>query len=181
MGVVALNSPEIYQKLKFLQNAMGSVPSPFDCWLAHRGLKTLHLRMQRASENAAAMAAILEASPHVLAVYYPGLASHPQRHIAVNQHRSGMGGSMISFRIRGGGDAAARFCKASKMLTLAESLGGVGSLCEVPAGMTHASMPKEAREKAGVFDDLIRLSIGVEDVDDLKADLLNTLEQSAVE
>jgi cystathionine gamma-lyase len=179
MGVVAFNSDDIKQKLSFLQNAIGSVPSPFDCWLAHRGIKTLHLRMQAASENASALAAILDASPHVQLVYYPGLSSHPHHQLALKQHRAGMGGAMISFRIRGGGSAAARFCKATKMFTLAESLGGVESLCEIPAQMTHSAMPREAREKAGVFDDLIRLSIGVEDLEDLKADLLSALEQAA--
>src|SRR5207248_238824 len=102
---------------------------------------------------------------------------HPHHQLALKQH--GMGGAMISFRIRGGGSAAARFCKETKMFTLAESLGGVESLCEIPAKMTHAAMPREVREKAVVFDDLIRLSIGVEDLEDLKADLLSALEQAA--
>ncbi|KAJ0340077.1 hypothetical protein COL154_012260 [Colletotrichum chrysophilum] len=157
--------------LAFVQTAAGSVPSPFDCWLAHRGLKTLHLRVHTASASAAALASLLEAYPHVLAVNYPGLPSHPRRQIAQRQHRAGMGGAMVSFRIRGGGDAAARFCKATKYFTLAESLGGVESLCEIPARMTHASMPREERESVGVYDDLVRLSLGVEDVEDLKGDL----------
>ncbi|KAE9581364.1 Cystathionine gamma-lyase [Colletotrichum fructicola] len=171
MGAVAFNSDDLKQKLAFVQTAAGAVPSPFDCWLAHRGLKTLHLRVHAASAGAAALASLLEASPHVLAVNYPGLPSHPQRQIAQRQHRAGMGGAMVSFRIRGGGEAAARFCKATKYFTLAESLGGVESLCEIPARMTHASMPREARESVGVYDDLVRLSIGVEEVEDLKGDL----------
>ncbi|KAK5993984.1 Cystathionine gamma-lyase [Cladobotryum mycophilum] len=152
MGAVALNSDSLHQKLRFLQNSTGSVPSPFDCWLAHRGLKTLHLRAATASNNAARLAAILH-------------------HLALKQHRFSLGGAMVSFRICGGGDAAARFCKSTKYFTLAESLGGVESLCEVPARMTHASIPREAREKVGVYDDLIRLSVGIEDVRDLEVDM----------
>lgn len=180
MGVVTLNSDSIHESLRFHQNASGSVPSPFDCWLAHRGLKTLHLRAKAASDNAAALAALLDASSHVLDVHYPGLPTHPQHKLVLGQHRSGLGGSMVSFRIRGGGDAAARFCRLAKLFTLAESLGGVETLCEVPARMTHSSMPREAREKVGIFDDLIRLSIGVEDLEDLRDDLLQTLEQACV-
>ncbi|KAI1454972.1 Cys/Met metabolism PLP-dependent enzyme-domain-containing protein [Annulohypoxylon moriforme] len=175
MGAVALNSEALHQRLRFLQNSMGIVPSPFDCWLAHRGLKTLHLRAQTASTNAATLADLLATSSHVIHTNYPGLETHPQRNVARKQHREGMGGAMISFRIRGGGDAAARFCRRTKYFTLAESLGGVESLCEVPARMTHAAIPREAREQVGVFDDLIRLSIGIEDVEDLKEDLINAL------
>lgn len=178
MGVIALNSTELHKKLSFLQNAIGSVPSPFDCWLSHRGLKTLHLRVKTASENASALATLLSQSRHVLQVNYPGLSSHPQHHIVSKQHFLGMGGAMVSFRIHGGASAAARFCKESRLFTLAESLGGVESLCEIPAQMTHASMPPEDREKVGVFDDLIRLSIGIEDLHDLKRDLLESLDRA---
>ncbi|KAF2480499.1 putative cystathionine gamma-lyase [Neohortaea acidophila] len=175
MGVAAFNSDDLFERLKFLQNAIGAVPSPFDCWLAHRGVKTLHLRAREASNNAALVAAALEASPHVLAVNYPGLTSHRQHAIALKQHRDGLGGGMLSFRLRGGKAAADRFCEETRIFTLAESLGGVESLCEVPGSMTHAGIPKEQREAAGVFDDLVRLSCGVEDGQDLVEDVLRAI------
>ncbi|KAL5121202.1 cystathionine gamma-lyase cys3 [Pleosporales sp. CAS-2024a] len=180
MGAAAFNSPELYDRLSFLQNAIGAVPSAFDCWLAHRGLKTLHLRAREATKNATAVAHALSASPHVLSVNYPGLASHPQRALAIKQHRNAMGGGMLSFRIKGGHAAAERFCQATRIFTLAESLGGVESLCEVPSAMTHMGIPKEQREAAGVFDDLVRLSCGVEDEEDLVADVVQALEKSVV-
>lgn len=180
MGVAAFNSDELKQRLSFLQNAIGAVPSAFDCWLAHRGLKTLHLRAREASRNASAVAAALEASPHVIAVNYPGSKSHPHRDIAIKQHRDGMGGGMLSFRIKGGLSAAERFCQATKVFVLAESLGGVESLVEVPSSMTHAGIPREQREAAGVFDDLVRISCGIEDADDLRKDVLQALEKAAV-
>lgn len=179
MGVAAFNSPELNDRLSFLQNAIGAVPSPFDCWLAHRGLKTLHLRARAATENATAIATALESSQHILSVNYPGLASHPQRKVALKQHRKGMGGGMVSFRIKGGREAAEKFCQETKVFTLAESLGGVESLCELPASMTHATIPREEREKSGVYDDLIRLSVGIEDVDDLVGDIVGALERVA--
>ncbi|KAL1965985.1 hypothetical protein VTN77DRAFT_4925 [Rasamsonia byssochlamydoides] len=178
MGVAAFNSPELKERLSFLQNAIGAVPSPFDCWLAHRGLKTLHLRVREATKNATAVARALEASPLVKSVNYPGIESHPQRAIALKQHRDGMGGGMLSFRIQGGKEAAERFCQNTRVFVLAESLGGIESLCEVPSSMTHAGIPKEQREAAGVFDDLVRLSCGIEDVEDLKADVLQALEKA---
>lgn len=181
MGVAALNSDELKTRLAFLQNAIGAVPSAFDCWLAHRGLKTLHLRARESSRNATTVAHALEASPHVTAVNYPGIKSHPHRALAVKQHRDGMGGGMLSFRIHGGKEAAERFCQAAQVFVLAESLGGVESLCEVPSSMTHAGIPREQREAAGVFDDLVRLSCGIEDGEDLKADVLQALEKAAVE
>ncbi|KAF2498508.1 cystathionine gamma-lyase-like protein [Lophium mytilinum] len=180
MGVAAFNSPELFEKLSFLQNAIGAVPSAFDAWLAHRGLKTLHLRAREATTNATAVALALEASPHVLAVNYPGLASHRHRAIALKQHRDGMGGGMLSFRIRGGHEAAERFCQHTKIFTLAESLGGVESLVEVPSAMTHGGIPREQREAAGVFDDLVRVSCGIEDKDDLRTDVLQALEKAVV-
>ncbi|KAF2806001.1 cystathionine gamma-lyase-like protein [Mytilinidion resinicola] len=180
MGVAAFNAPELFEKLSFLQNAIGAVPSAFDAWLAHRGLKTLHLRAREATTNATAVALALEASPHVLAVNYPGLASHKHRAIALKQHRHGMGGGMLSFRIRGGHEAAERFCQHTKIFTLAESLGGVESLVEVPSAMTHGGIPREQREAAGVFDDLVRVSCGIEDKDDLRADVLQALEKAVV-
>jgi cystathionine gamma-lyase len=180
MGVAAFNSDALKARLSFLQNAIGAVPSAFDCWLAHRGLKTLHLRAREASRNATAVARALEASPHVIAVNYPGLKSHRQRDIAIKQHRDGMGGGMLSFRIKGGHAAAERFCQSTTIFTLAESLGGVESLVEVPGGMTHAGIPKEQREAAGVFDDLVRISCGIEDAEDLRADVLQALEKAVV-
>lgn len=181
MGVAAYNSDELHKRLAFLQNAIGAVPSPFDSWLAHRGLKTLHLRAREASHNAALVAQTLQDSPLVLAVNYPGLASHPHHKIVLKQHRDGLGGGMLSFRIKGGHAAAERFCQATNIFTLAESLGGVESLCEVPSGMTHAGIPKEARESIGVYDDLVRLSVGIEDGEDLKQDVLQALEFAAAE
>lgn len=180
MGAAAFNSPSLHTRLSFLQNAIGAVPSPFDCWLAHRGLKTLHLRAREASRNATLVAEALAASPHVLAVNYPGLAEHEQRAIALKQHRDGMGGGMLSFRIKGGTEAAERFCQATRIFTLAESLGGVESLVEVPGGMTHAGIPREQREKAGVWDDLVRVSCGIEDGEDLRRDVLQALEKAVV-
>lgn len=180
MGVAVLNSDEIHTKLRFLQNAIGAVPSAFDCWLAHRGVKTLHLRARAASINAMTVARTLEASPHVIAVNYPGLESHAQHKIAMSQQRDGMGGGMLSFRIRGGKAAAASFCEKTKIFTLAESLGGIESLVEVPSGMTHAGIPVEQREAIGVYDDLVRVSCGIEEANDLKADILQALEKAVV-
>ncbi|KAM4059547.1 cys/Met metabolism PLP-dependent enzyme [Hirsutella rhossiliensis] len=176
MGVAAFNSDELKDRLAFLQNAIGAIPSAFDAWLAHRGLKTLHLRAREASRNADAVAHALEASQHVISVNYPGLDSHPHRHIAKKQHRDAMGGGMVSFRIRGGHAAAERFCQVTKIFTLAESLGGVESLVELPSSMTHAGIPRDQREAVGVFDDLVRLSCGIEDANDLKNDVLQALQ-----
>lgn len=180
MGVAAFNAEDTREKLSYMQNAGGAIPSAFDSWLAHRGLKTLHLRAKESTINATAVAKTLEASPHVIAVNYPGLDSHPHRKVALKQHRNGMGGGMISFRIKGGTAAAERFCQATALFTLAESLGGVESLCEIPSSMTHAGIPKEERDKVGVFDDLVRLSCGIEDAEDLKADVLQALERAVV-
>ena len=176
MGVLATNKDWMYDELKFLQNAVGAVPSAFDCFLAHRGLKTLHLRVRAASESALAIASALELHPKVLAVSYPALISHPQHELALRQHRSGYGGGMISFRIEGGASAVKRFLGSTKLFTVAESLGGIESLCEWPAKMTHASIPEEHRESVGVYEDLIRLSVGCEDTDDLVRDVLQALE-----
>ncbi|KAK1508173.1 Cys/Met metabolism PLP-dependent enzyme [Colletotrichum costaricense] len=181
MGVAAFNSPDLKKRLGFLQNAIGAVPSAFDCWLAHRGLKTLHLRAREASTNATAVATALEASDNVIAVNYPGLDSHPHRAIAKKQHRNGMGGGMLSFRIKGGHAAAERFCQLTRIFTLAESLGGVESLVEVPSSMTHAGIPKDQREAVGVFDDLVRISCGVEDAEDLRRDVLQALDKAVAE
>lgn len=180
MGVAAFNSEDIKDRLAFLQNAIGAVPSAFDCWLAHRGLKTLHLRAREASRNAHIIATTLASSPHSLLVNYPGLPSHAHHAIALKQHRAGLGGGMLSFRIKGGLEAAEKFCQSCNLFTLAESLGGVESLCEVPSSMTHAGVPREQREAAGVFDDLVRMSCGIEDGEDLKNDVLQALERAVV-
>lgn len=171
IGVLATSNDSLKEKFAFFQNAIGAIPLPFDCWLAHRGLKTLHLRVRAASENAQKIAEYLVKSPKVVSVNYPGLDSHPQRELVKKQHRDGLGGGMISFRIQGGGEGAAKFTSKTKLFTLAESLGGIESLIEVPAVMTHAGIPKEERQKSGVYDDLIRVSVGIEDVDDLIADI----------
>jgi cystathionine gamma-lyase len=179
MGAIAFNSPKLKSELSLLQNAMGSVPSPFDCWLAHRGIKTLHVRVRASSETARKLAVALEASPHVVAVIYPGLISHPQHSVAAKQHRESLGGGMIAFRIRGGGEAAERFCEWSRYFALAESLGGVESLCEIPARMTHTAIAEEERQRMGIYQDLIRLSVGLEDAEDLLKDVSNTLAKVA--
>ncbi|KAF5102090.1 hypothetical protein D0Z00_000550 [Geotrichum galactomycetum] len=181
MGVAITSNEIVHEKLRFLQNALGAIPSPFDSWLAHRGLKTLHLRSRAASTNAQAVAEFLESAigTTVEAVSYPGLKSYPKRAVVVKQHRDGLGGGMVSFRIKGGAEAAAKFCSSTKIFTLAESLGGIESLCEVPAAMTHAGIPQDKREASGVFDNLIRLSVGIEDTEDLVADIAQALEQAA--
>ncbi|OTB08244.1 hypothetical protein M426DRAFT_317364 [Hypoxylon sp. CI-4A] len=178
MGLAAFNSGELRGRLSFLQNACGAVPSAFDSWLAHRGVKTLHLRLRQSNDNALAVAKTLEASDDVISVNYPGLDSHPHRHIALRQHRDGMGGGMLSFRIKGGRDAAERFCQKTKLFTLAESLGGIESLVELPSAMTHAGIPRRQREAVGVFDDLVRVSCGIEDSEDLVEDVKQALEQA---
>ncbi|HRF59181.1 MAG TPA: cystathionine gamma-synthase [Fimbriimonadaceae bacterium] len=169
MGCLMLNDDDTYGRLKFLQNAIGAVPAPMDCFLALRGIKTLALRMQRHGENAARVAAWLESHPKVERVLYPGLPSHPQHALAARQ-MSGSGG-MITFFVKGGLDEARRFLSAVEMIALAESLGGVESLIEHPAIMTHASVPPEVRREIGVHDNLIRLSVGIESVDDIVTDL----------
>ena len=168
-GVIVGLDPALYDRLAFLQNAVGAVPGPQDCYLTLRGLKTLPLRMQRHQENAGRVALYLEGHPRVERVIYPGLQSHPQ-HALAREQMLGFGG-MISFYLRGDLDAARRFLAAVRVFTLAESLGGVESLIEHPAIMTHASVPKENRERLGIADGFIRVSVGVEHVDDLIADL----------
>ncbi|KAK9491592.1 Cys/Met metabolism PLP-dependent enzyme-domain-containing protein [Lipomyces doorenjongii] len=181
MGVAVLNDDEIYQKLVFLQNAIGAVPSAFDSWLAHRGLKTLHLRSRASSENAQKVAEVLASNistGKVLHVNYPGLEVHPNRQVVKQQHRDGLGGGMVSFRVAGGRRGAEAFCQSTKIFTLAESLGGVESLCELPALMTHAGIHASERIKSGVHDDLVRLSVGIEDGDDLVVDVLQALDRA---
>ena len=162
------------EKLTFLQNAIGSVLGPFDSYLALRGVKTLALRMQRHCEKALELAGWLERHPKVARVYYPGLASHPQHVLAKQQMKNGFGG-MISIELRGGLDDSRRFLERTELFALAESLGGVESLIEHPAIMTHASVPAAQRAALGISDTLCRLSVGVEAVDDLRRDLDNAL------
>lgn len=159
----------LYERLKFIQNSVGAVPGPFDCWLVLRGLKTLAIRMQRIGENALAIANWLERHWKVRMVSYPGLASHPQHELAKSQ-TSGNGG-VVTFWIEGGIESAKSFLSKLRIFTLAESLGGVESLAEHPAIMTHASVPSDVREGLGISDELIRLSIGIESAKDLIHDL----------
>ncbi len=168
-GALIFKDPALRDRVAFLQNASGAVPSPMDSFLVLRGTKTLHVRMERHDSNARQLATWLEGHAQVEKVYYPGLASHPQHDLAQRQMR-GFGG-MISFVLRGGLDHAKRFLSTCKLFTLAESLGGVESLIEHPAIMTHASVPVENRQKLGIVDGFIRLSVGIEDVADLKSDL----------
>lgn len=168
-GAIMLNNEEMYGRLKFNQNAIGAILSPFDSYLVLRGIKTLAIRMERHCQNASDIAKYLESHPKVRGVYYPGLKSHPQHELAVRQ-MSGFGG-MISFEIDGGLEEARTFLENLKIFSLAESLGGVESLVEHPALMTHASIPRMEREKVGITDSLIRVSVGIEDVNDLKEDL----------
>lgn len=167
--LVVGDNPELAEQLAFLQNSIGAVQGPFDSFLALRGLKTLHLRMQAHSENALTLAQMLETHPAVEKVLYPGLPSHPQHALAKRQ-MDGYGG-MLSVYLKGGFDAAKRFCERLQLFTLAESLGGVESLVNHPAVMTHASVPPERRAQLGITDNLVRLSVGVEDVHDLRRDM----------
>jgi len=167
-------SAELAEKVGFLQNAIGSVPSAFDSFLVTRGLKTLALRMQRHCESALAIARWLEKQPGIEKVYYPGLESHPHHALAKKQMAAGFGG-MVSAIVKGGESAALRFLERCEIFTLAESLGGVESLIEHPAIMTHASVPADVRGEIGISDALVRLSVGVEDVDDLMEDLRQAL------
>jgi len=199
MGAVILpqHHTALYERLAFLQNAIGAVPSAYDSWLAQRGAKTLHLRMKEHGRNALLVARALENSPYVKEVIYPGLASHPRHKLALrslsphaarfvqaesehNPDGSFPYGGMVSFRIRGGLEEAQRFFSATRLFTLAESLGGVESLAELPALMTHGSIPPAERAILGIGDDLIRLSVGVEEGADLVWDIEQAL-RAAVE
>lgn len=170
-----LSDEGIYNRLKFNQNAIGAILSPFDSFLVLRGTKTLALRMERHEENAVKVAEHLESHPKVRKVNYPGLKSHPQHELAKKQ-MSGFGG-MLSFEIEGGLRGAKRFLENLRLFSLAESLGGVESLIEHPALMTHASVPKWEREKIGIGDSLIRISVGIEHADDLIEDLDNAFKK----
>lgn len=172
-GCLMTNKKSFYDKAWKLQNSLGPSQSPFDSWLVLRGLKTLAIRMEAHQKNAKTIATYLEKHPQIEKVLYPGLKSHPQHRIAKKQ-MSGFGG-MITFFLKGDIKKSKRFLERVKLFTLAESLGGVESLIEHPAIMTHSSIPKETREEIGIFDNLIRLSVGIEDVEDLIADLENAL------
>lgn len=168
IAVVGDNA-ELAEQIAFLQNSVGAVQGPFDSFLALRGLKTLHLRMRAHCENAQALAGFLDGHDAIEKVIYPGLASHPHHLLAKRQ--MGEFGGMLSFCIKGGFEAAKRFCERTELFTLAESLGGVESLVNHPAVMTHASVPLQRRAELGISDNLVRLSVGVEDVEDLREDL----------
>lgn len=168
-GAVISNEDEVSDRLRFIQRAGGAVPSPFDCYLVARGIKTLPLRMARHCENAQALARWLRERDKVLAVHYPGLVDHPQHELALRQ-MSGFGG-MLSFEIAGGLERASSVLGRVRLFSLAESLGGVESLIQLPALMSHASMPEEVREAQGIRDGLIRVSVGLEDLEDLQEDL----------
>jgi cystathionine gamma-synthase len=169
-GALVTSDDELADALRFTQNAVGSVPGPFDAWLTLRGVKTLAVRMERHSDNAERIAELLAAHPAVPRVFYPGLAEHPGHEVAAKQMRRF--GGMVSFTVAGGREAALRVCAATEIFTLAESLGGVESLIEHPGAMTHASVAGSALE---VPDDLVRLSVGIEDVEDLAEDLRQAL------
>jgi cystathionine gamma-synthase len=172
-GALITSDDALAEQLRFIQNAVGSVPGPFDAWLTLRGVKTLAVRMERHSDNAERVAAFLAGHPAVAQVFYPGLPEHPGHEVAAKQMRRF--GGMVSFRLAGGRDAALRVCAATEVFTLAESLGGVESLIEHPGQMTHMSVAGSALQ---VPDDLVRLSVGIEDVDDLVEDLRSALERA---
>lgn len=172
-GALVVNDTATYESLKFFQNAAGGVPGPFDAWLTLRGIKTLAVRMRQHAENATRVARFLAEHPRVEQVYYPGLPSHPDYELARRQ-MSGPGG-MVSFQLQGTYDDVARMVRRFQVFTLAESLGGVESLVCHPASMTHASIPREVREAHGLTDTLLRLSVGIEDSEDLLADLEQAL------
>ena len=174
--LVVGDNAELAEQLAFLQYSIGAVQGPFDSFLALRGLKTLHLRMKAHCENAQALAEFLETHPAIEQVIYPGLASHPH-HALAGRQMDGFGG-MLSICLKGGFGAAKRFCERTELFTLAESLGGVESLVNHPAVMTHASVPVERRAALGIGDNLVRLSVGVEDMADLRRDLDHALRSS---
>ena len=168
-GATITKDQDVQNRLKYLQNAVGAIPGPLDCYLVLRGVKTLAVRMDRHNENAKAISEFLAKQPKVERVNFPGLPDHPQRTIIKRQMRGN--GGMLSFQLKGGFNQIKQFLNALRVFTVAESLGGVESLIEHPASMTHASVPSERRLKLGIADNLIRVSLGIEDVDDLVQDL----------
>jgi cystathionine gamma-lyase len=173
-GVAVAANEELADKIGFLQNAVGAISGPFDSFLALRGLKTLALRMRQSSENALRIAGWLEKHKRVSRVLYPGLPSHPQHELAKRQMQNGYSG-IVTFFVQGGLNEAKHFLERCRLFTIAESLGGVESLVDHPGLMTHASIPPDKRRELGIDDSLIRLSVGIEDVQDLLADLENAL------
>jgi len=170
LGSLVVNDETLAERLAFIQNASGAVPGPMDCFLTLRGIKTLAVRMQRHCENAAAIAHYLKKHPKIEKVYWPGFEEHPNHEVAKKQMKDF--GGMLSFVTKGADyTAAIQIVERLELFTLAESLGGVESLAGHPASMTHASIPKAVREESGVVDALIRLSVGIENIDDLIADL----------
>lgn len=172
-GAILTSDEEMYERLKFHQNAVGSVPGPMDCFLILRGVKTLAVRMEAHQKNAMAIAKFLENKPQIERIIYPGLAAHPQHDLAKKQ-MNGFG-AMVSIVVKGGLENANKFASSTKLFALAESLGGVESLICHPVSMTHGSIPKEVREARGIVDGLVRLSVGIEDTDDLLADVEQAL------
>jgi len=176
MGALVFNNEEFHKKVFFAACSLGANPSPFDCYLALRGLKTLEIRVRTATRNAYHLAHYLENHPHVESIIYPGLKSNKYHEVAKKQMRGF--GDMFSFRIKGGREQASKFLKNCKVFTLAESLGGVESLAQVPALMTHANVPAEVRDKLGITENLLRMSVGIEDLDDLINDVEESLQVS---
>jgi cystathionine beta-lyase len=175
MGALIVNDDEIAEQLYFIQNSSGAVCGPMDSFLVLRGIKTLHLRMQRHCENGAKVAEFLESHPAVDKVYWPGLENHPNHKVAKSQMRD-FGGMMSFTAVEDNYETAKKIVSSVRVFSLAESLGGVESLCGHPASMTHAAIPKEEREKTGIKDSMIRLSVGIEDAEDLIADLKQAIE-----
>ena len=175
-GIIITNDEEIHEQMKFVQKTIGAVPSPFDCWLTLLGVKTLHLRMERHASNAQVVAEFLESHPQVEKITYPGLKSHPQHEVAQEQ-MDGFSG-MISFELKGGISAGKTLMNAVKLCSLAESLGAVETMITHPATMTHVDVPSEERHARGLTDGLVRISVGIEDVNDIISDLKQALEMA---
>ena len=174
-GSIMVSDNDLYTKIKYKQNAIGAILSPFDCFLTMRGIKTMALRMEKHNKNALQIAEYLQDHPKVIKVIYPGLKSHPQ-HILASRQTTGFGG-MISFEIAGSREQAKKFSQSLKLFSIAESLGGVESLIELPASMTHASLALSERKKIGISDSLIRMSVGIEDIKDLINDVAQGLKK----
>ncbi len=175
-GVILTDDEKIHERMKYTQKSVGAIPSPFDCWLTIEGLKTLSLRMARHAENGMAVAKYLEAHPKVSRVSYPGLESHPMHAVAAKQMENGFSG-MISFELKGGIPAGTTLMNSVELCALAESLGAVETMITHPATMTHAEVPKDEREARGLTDGLVRISVGIEDLEDILADLEQALEK----
>jgi len=174
-GAVITSNTELHEKFRFAQRSVGAVPSPFDCWLVSRGIKTLPLRMEKHAENAQRVAEYLASHQNVTKVIYPGIKEHPQHELAKNQ-MSGFGG-IVTFEMKGGQEAARKILKGTRIFIFGESLGGVESLVTHPASTSHAAVPEKTRAKLGITDALLRLSVGIEDGDDLISDLKDAMSQ----